>query len=208
MRATIFIDVLSHWCLAAVPAVQALYERGIEVDVAFAPIGDGKPMGMRHDQEAWFYTRGTHAYGLVLKADWYENEQTTTWHANAAVAAAGTLGADPWRVACAVMSEAMQGGALFGRADVVNAFVAELLGVDASEVARVAASDDVKALLLDGNRRLVESGGDERPTFRLENSNGDFALLKGLWQKDAVDACVSSLQADEEAYAAAGPPPW
>lgn len=208
MRATVFIDVLSHWCLVAVPAVQTLIERGIDVEVVLAPLADGKALGMRPEQEAWFYTRGTRAYGLELKADWYETDSTTTWHANAAVAAAGKLGADPWRVACAVMSQAMQGGALFGRADVVNAFVAELLGVDASEVERIAASDELTAQLLDGNRRLAEAGGDERPTFRLENKNGDVALLKGLWQKDAVDACATALRADEEAYAAAGSPPW
>lgn len=208
MRATVFIDVLSHWCLAAVPAVQSLHDGGIEVEVVLAPLGDGKPMGVAREEEAWFYTRGTRAYAMELKSAWYEDEQTVTWHANAAVMAGAILGADKWRLACAVMSEAMQGGALFGRADVVYGFVAELLGVDASEVRRIAETDEVGDTLREGNRRLAKAGGDERPTFRLENANGDVALLKGLWQRDAVDACARALAADEAAYAEAGAPPF
>ncbi len=207
MRATVFIDVLSHWCLAAVPAVQSLYDNGIEVEVVIAPIGDGKPMGLPAEAEAWFYRRGTRAYAMELKPAWYEHETTTTWHANAAVAAGATLGADKWRLSCAVMSEAMQGGALFGRPEIVYGFVGELLGVDAAELQCIAETQQVADLLRDGNRRLAKAGGDERPTFKLENTSGDFALLKGLWQRDAVDACIRALHGDESAYAAAGTPP-
>lgn len=207
MRATVFIDVLSHWCLAAAPAVQSLYDSGIDVEIVVAPIADGEPMGLAAEAEAWFYKRGAGAYGMILKSDWYEHDRTTTWHANAAVAAGATLGADKWRLACAVMSEAMQGGALFGRPEIVYGFVAELLGVDTAEVRSVAETAEIADLLRDGNRRLAKIGGDERPTFKVENANGDFAVLKGLWQRDAVDACMRALQQDETAYAAAGTPP-
>ncbi|HEV7178305.1 MAG TPA: hypothetical protein VGN11_00425 [Candidatus Baltobacteraceae bacterium] len=207
MRAVVFLDVLSHWCLASVPAVAALIESGAGVEIILAPLGDGAPLGMRADFEAWCYTRGTRAYGMELRSDWYEGPESTTWHANAAVLAGAKLGGDLWRIACAVMSEAMQGGAMFGRAETVNAFVAELGGVEPDAIAQLAQSDGVAAELRAGNRRLAKAGGDERPTFRLENGNGDFALLKGLWQRDAALACAVALAGDEAAYAAAGAPP-
>lgn len=208
MRASVFIDVLSHWCLVAVPAVQSLYDAGVDVEIVLAPIADGAPLGFTREQEEWFYRRGSGAYGVALKADWCEGPHVSSLPANAAVMAGAILGTDKWRLACAVMSEAMQGGALFGRPEVVYAFVAELLGVDADEVQRIAETDEVIDALRDGNRQLVKYGADERPTFRIENANGDFVLLKGLWQKEPLQACLRALKADEEAYAAAGRSPF
>ncbi len=172
-----------------------------------APVADGKPLGVSPELEAWAFTRGTRAYGMVLRSDWYEDDQTTTWHANAAVLAGAHVGADLWRLSRAVMSQAMQGGGMFGRPDDVYAFVASLGNIDPSEIKRIAESPEIVHALHDGNRRLGEAGADERPTFRLGNANGDHALLKGLWQRDAVDACVRALRVDQEAYAAAGTPP-
>ena len=207
MHATVFLDVLSHWCLAAVPAVQSLYDANVDVELVLAPVRDGAPLGVSPELEQWAYTRGARAYGLTLRADWYETSDTTTWHANAAVLAGVALGADFWRLTCAVMSQALQGGALFGRPDVAYAFVASLGSVDAAEIKRLAEGHDVVHALHDGSRRLADVGGDERPTFRIRNASNDHVVLKGLWQRDAVDACVRALRADEEAYAAAGTPP-
>jgi hypothetical protein len=207
MRATAIFDVLSHWCLVAFDAIDGLRSLGVPVELVLAPINDGGPLGIPPDSERWFYGRGTRAYGRRLRSDWCEHQSVSTWAANAAVLAGGELCGDLPAVAKAVMSEAMERGALFGREAEVNAFVARIAGVDADAIGRRAAEPRVAAMLHRGNERLAQLGADERPTFVLENAIGDRAVLKGMWQREAVVACAEALAADEAAYAAAGAPP-
>lgn len=65
----------------------------------------------------------------------------------------------------------------------------------------------MRQLLLDGNKRLAAIGGNERPTWHLQNDNGDFAVLQGIWHKEAVASVAEALLHDERAYATAGAPP-
>ena len=90
MKVTAFVDVLSHWCLAAQPALDALratLAEDVELEVLLAPLADGGPTGNSNAAEQWYYKRGTLAYGRELDPAWCEDESTSTWHANAAVAA-------------------------------------------------------------------------------------------------------------------------
>ncbi len=207
MRATVFVDVLSHWCLAAMPAAQALHDLIPDFEIAFAPLKDGEALGFTKEMETWFYERGARAYGRTLVSAWCESPQTRTWFANAAALVGGELTKQPLRIAHAVMSGAMEQGGLFGRADQVYGYVASIAGVRASEIARLAAEPRIAEALREANRRLAASGADERPTFLLENVNGDRVLLKGVWHKEAVVSSAMALLHDERAYAAAGAPP-
>src|SRR5579862_1440108 len=116
MKATVVFDVLSHWCLAAWPGYEQLASKlGVSnVELLLAPIGNGFPMGFKPEQEAWFYTRGTRAYDMVLRSDWYESDTTTTLWANAAVVAAAALGAPLPRLAHETMIAAMKNGERIG----------------------------------------------------------------------------------------------
>jgi hypothetical protein len=207
MRALVVIDALSHWCLLAMDGVDSLAQLGVPVEIVLAPVAEGKPMGTSREKEAWFYTRGTLAHGRVLRSDWCEGEQTSTWHANAAVLAGAEVNGDLAGTLRAVMRAAMEDGKLFGCASDVRAFVAELTGTNLAEIDRRCEDPSLAQRLHDGNRRLTELGADERPTFSMLNDNGDFAVLKGLWQRNAVMACAQALLSDERAYAAAGVPP-
>jgi hypothetical protein len=207
MRAVVVLDALSHWCLLAMDAVDALAQLGVSVEIVLAPVAEGKPMGTSREKEAWFYRRGTLAHGRVLRSDWCEGEQTSTWHANAAVLAGAGAGGDLPGTLRAVMRGAMEDGKRFGRAGDVRAFVAELTGTSVAEIDRRCEEPALAQRLHDGNRRLAELGADERPTFSLANDNGDFAVLKGLWQREAVMSCAQALLSDERAYAQAGVPP-
>jgi hypothetical protein len=207
VRAAVFVDVLSHWCLAAMDAVDALADLRVPVEIVIAPVAGGKAVGFSHDLEAWFYRRGTRAYGRELRCDWCEGEQTATRHANAAVLAGADVCGDLVGTLRAVMRGAMEEGRLFGRPDEVQGFVAAFAGTTVEDIARRCADPAMDARLHEGNRRLNELGADERPTFRISNDAGDFALLKGVWQRDAVVACAQALASDERAYAEAGPPP-
>ena len=209
VKATAVFDVLSHGCLAAWPA----YESAVEtlgtsnVGLLLAPIGNGFPMGMPPEKERWFYTRGTRAYGMTLRADWYESDQTTTLWANAAIVAAAALGADFPHLVRATMRAGMEDGVLLGRRDVAVTTVARLAGVDAARLdARVDHAATGRALN-EGNAALSRWQCAERPSWHIENANGDFVVLQGLWQRNAIVACIEALSADERAYAEAGSPP-
>ncbi len=207
MKATMFIDVVSHWCLVAVPAAQALVELGIDLEVVYAPLKDGAPLGFTNEMESWFYQRGTVAYNKEFIAAWCEGPQISSWSANAAAFVAGEITGNPLNASHAMMSAAMEQGALVGRPEEAYARAASFAGVSPDEIERRATEARVRDILLDGNKRLAALGADERPTWHLENDNGDFALLKGIWHKEAVASVGMALLHDERAYVKAGPPP-
>ncbi|HEX3549776.1 MAG TPA: DsbA family protein [Candidatus Elarobacter sp.] len=210
MKVTAFFDVLSHWCLAAQPAIDALratLASDVELEVVLAPVSDGTPMGFTHDLEAWFYRRGTLAYGAELDAAWCEDADTTTWHANAAVAAAARSGADTAVLGARVSRAAMVDGRLLGREDEAARVVADLTGGDAGALREAMRADDVATALRAGNARLAAIGCGERPSWELVNANGDRAVLQGVWQAEAILPLVRAMLDDERAYRRAGPPP-
>lgn len=209
MKATVVFDVLSHWCLAAWPAYEGLKEKlgASNVDLLLAPVFNGFPPGFAPEAEAWFYTRGTRAYGTVLRSDWYESDTITTKWANAAVVAAAALGADLPSVTHATMQAAMKDGEMLGRREVAVTTVARISGLDAARLDAQIDRVETGAALNAGNAALTRWGCAERPSWRLENDNGDFVVMQGIWHGSSLSACADALMADERAYAAAGPPP-
>jgi 2-hydroxychromene-2-carboxylate isomerase len=210
MNVTAFVDVLSHWCLAAHPALDALCATladDVAVEIVFAPLGDGAPVGFTNAAEAWFYTRGTLAYGTELDPSWCENETTVTWHANAAVAAAVALGANAVELAPQVSRAAMVDGALLGREDEAVRVVSRLAGIAEDKLRETMRGAAVVQSLHAGNARLAAIGCAERPSWELVNDNGDRAVLQGVWQAEAILPLARALLDDERAYRRAGPPP-
>jgi predicted DsbA family dithiol-disulfide isomerase len=210
MKVTAFIDVLSHWCLAAQPALAALHATladEVELEVVLAPVADGEPVGFSNELESWFYRRGTLAYGTALTAAWCEHAQTSTRHANAAVAAAVSLGAPIIELAPQVSRAAMVQGRLLGREDEAVRIVSQLAHVDEAALREAMQSDAVAQTLRDGNARLAAIGCSERPSWELVNANGDRAVLQGVWQAEAILPLARALLEDERAYRRAGSPP-
>jgi 2-hydroxychromene-2-carboxylate isomerase len=210
MKVTAFVDVLSHWCLAAQPAIVALRQTladDVELELVFAPIGDGAPVGFSNELESWFYRRGTLAYGTKLDASWCEDEHTVTWHANAAVAAAVARGADPVTLSAATMRAAMVDGHPLAHEDEAASFVGMVSGITPSALRTAMRSDAVVASLRAGNARLAAIGCAERPSWHLVNANGDHAALQGVWQAEAILPLARALLEDERAYQRAGTPP-
>jgi hypothetical protein len=207
VRATMFIDVLSHWCLAAIPAARVLADLTPNLEIVFAPGRDGGPLGYSADLMRWYYKRGAISYGREMNATWFEGPQTRSWFANAVALVGIDITGDPLRLTHAVMSAALEQGLAMGRADECYAFVGKYLGLSASEIAKRVSDPAVKAKLDEGNARLAALGADERPTFVLENEIGDRVLLKGMWQKELVAAAGLALLHDQRAYNLAGPPP-
>lgn len=210
MKVTAFFDVLSHWCLAAWPAFErARTEVGADnVDLLLAPVHNGFSIGFPAEQERWFYTRGTRAYGMTLRADWYENDRTTTLWANAAVVAASLAGADLGHTAYGVMRASMEDGELLGRRDVAIEVTARIARISTDDVARLIDDSKVGQQLNHANALLSQWGCVERPSWRIENANGDHATLQGVWQEEAIGSCIDALRNDERAYAEAGKPPF
>jgi 2-hydroxychromene-2-carboxylate isomerase len=210
MKVTAFVDVLSHWCLAAQPALHALrhaLDVDVQLDLVLAPVAGGVPMGYTHELESWFYRRGTLAYGAQLTAAWCEGPETSTWHANAAVAAGIAVGTNPVRLAHRVSRAAMIDGALLGREAEAARVVAKLTGADERQLLNLMRADDVTRALHAGNARLAAIGCAERPSWEMVNDNGDRAVLQGIWQAEAILPLVRSMLDDERAYHRAGAPP-
>ena len=210
MKVTVFIDVLSHWCLASQPALDALHATlaaDVELEVVIAPVGDGEPVGFTNDLESWFYRRGTLAYGRALNAAWCEDSETTTRHANAAVVAAVSLGASLIDLAPRVSRAAMVDGKLLGREDQAVRVVGTLTGLDEDSLRAAMRGEAVVDALHAGNRRLAAIGCAERPSWELINANGDRAVLQGVWQAEAILPLARALLEDERAYRRAGTPP-
>ena len=210
MKVTAFVDVLSHWCLAAQPALDALHAtlaRDVELEILIAPLGDGAPVGFSNALESWFYERGTLAYGRALNAAWCEGPETSTWHANAAVAAAVSLGAGLIDVAPRVSRAAMVDGRLLGREDEAVRVVCAIGGIDEPALRRAMHEQRLVDALHAANRRLAAIGCTERPSWELVNANGDRAVLQGVWQAEAILPLARALLEDERAYRRAGGPP-
>ena len=210
MKVTAFVDVLSHWCLAAQPALDALRATladDVAVEVVFAPVADGAPVGFTNALEAWFYTRGTLAYGTKLDPSWCEDETTVTWHANAAVAAGVALGANPFELAPRVSRAAMVDGAPLGRESEAVRVVSQFTGTAEDTLREKMHSDAIVQALHAGNARLAAIGCAERPSWELVNDNGDRAVLQGVWQAEAILPLARALLDDERAYRRAGLPP-
>src|SRR5215469_4981784 len=208
MKAEFFIDVVSHWCLVAIPAVEALQEMGVPVEVVYAPLANGEPIGFTNKMERWFYARGSRAYGLDLKSDWCEGPETSSWHANVSAFVAGEILGNQVKAAHALMSAAMERGVLVGRAEEAHTVAAAIANVPLQEIERRVSAAGLREKLTAGNQRLAAVGADERPTFVLENNNGDRSVMKGLWQRDAIVAVAKAQLHDEKAYEKAGPPPF
>lgn len=206
MKVTAVFDVLSHWCLAAWPAFEAV-RNSCGAELRIAPILNGFPMGLPAEHEQWFYRRGSLAYEMTLRPDWYEDARTTTLYANAAVVAAGLLGADLADTAVATMRAAMQDGAKLGRRNIAVRTVADIAHVDVHALDDAMNSAAVGAELNAANDFLRAIGCAERPSWYMENANGDHVAMQGVWQKEPLLACVAALRADEEAYAKAGAVP-
>ena len=207
MKVTAFVDVLSHWCLAAQPALDALRATladDVALEIVLAPLGS---VGFTNAKEAWFYTRGTLAYGRELDPAWCEGMETTTWHANAAVAAGVAFGANPVVLAPQVSRAAMVDGLLLGRESEAVRAVAKLTGVEQQALHDTMHSESIVAALNAGNARLASIGCAERPSWEIVNDNGDRAVLQGVWQAEAILPLARALLEDERAYHRAGPPP-
>jgi 2-hydroxychromene-2-carboxylate isomerase len=144
---------------------------------------------------------------MTLRCDWYEDNRTTTLYANAAVVAASLLGADLAETAIKTMRTAMNDGAKLGRRDVAVETVARIASVDPHALDNMLDTAEVGRALNRGNEELQRIGCAERPSWYMENANGDHVAMQGVWQKDAVLATIAALHDDEEAYAKAGAPP-
>jgi predicted DsbA family dithiol-disulfide isomerase len=211
MKVTAFVDVLSHWCYAAYPTLEALrasIAQDVELEIVFAPAFGNANVPMSREAEVWFYERGALAYGRQLTSAWCEGkEHSSTWHANAAVLAAVNAGADALRLAAQVSRAGMSDGRMIGREAEAAACVAKLTGMQPQAVLDAMRSAPVVEALDAGNARLAAIGCAERPSWHLVNGAGDHSVLQGVWQAEAILPLARALLDDERAYHRAGPMP-
>jgi len=202
------IDVLSHWCYVALPAIERLaQDERVELSVKFAPINNGEPLRFSVEWEKWHYRRGTNVYGEVLRSDWFEGPATTTYAINAACLAASTMGSPLVRLLRETMDAVYKGGALAGREDVAVSLVASIAGVPIDALRSRMSDHSVTTQLVENNRRLSALGATERPAFAATSNIGDSLVLRGIWKPDAILAPIGTMLEDADVYAQIGPCP-
>jgi len=213
MKLTLYLDVLSLWCLYAMDAVERLArEMGPALEVAWrpAPIRGDHPLGYGREQNAYFYRRAEALTGQALDPRWLEGPLTGTREANLAAVAAAELGHPGLAVPAALMRAAMVEGRHVARRAVAIEVAAEATGLDPHALDDAMDDRRIIARLAAGNREMAALGAQVRPALLLENRIPDRAVLSGVWCYDAIAPLARAMQRDEErflAYVAEHPEP-
>jgi predicted DsbA family dithiol-disulfide isomerase len=205
LRVTFYGDVLSMWCLLAEEALEQLereYAGRVEFGWRLAMIERGRAIGNTPAMEQWYYDRCAAVTGRRFNPAWLDDQQTTSYHANAAVEAARLLGVTDGSVRRAMARAACVDGRKVSRAAEAVDVAAEASGRDPESIRVAIADPRVAAALTEASDEFDALGADQRPTFLLTNDIGDKALLVGIYRIEPVKAALEAMLADERAYAA------
>lgn len=176
---------------------------------------DGVGLPVSREQCDWFYRRsGTLvASPFVLNSGWFDPSLHEYLAPNLIAEAARDFGVEDDRVRLAIARAALREGRRVGdwkiSIEAAVAAVPELLR--AADLLQCAKSPEVEQRVRASTAEFHALGVSQRPTFLLENSTGDRAVLSGLAKVTPLIAATEALLADEAdqiAYAAhhGGPP--
>ena len=206
IKVTYFLDVLSSWCHWAEPAWATAKERFTERadfdwQIALIP-----PEGFSASRAQcdWFYQRsGMMAQSsYMLNSAWMEPATKGYPVPNLVAEAARGLGAADDRVRLALAHAAMREGRKIGQWDEAIAVAAAAGKLDANTLRRRAENADTTSVVAASTARFHEFKMKQRPSFLLENSIGDRAVLSGTWTFEPLAAVIESFTRDAAAYAA------
>jgi len=200
-----YLDVVSSWCYWAEPAWAELkrrYSQVVEFDWRIALLsGDSMPASPA--QEDWFYRRSGTITGspFMLSSDWMEPGLMEYLAPNCVAVAARDFGVKDDRVRLAVAHAAMRAGRKVGRWKESAAAAAASGGLDEKQLLQRAESPEVEKHVRATTAEFNALQVNQRPTFVLESSIGDKAVLSGFWRLDPLVAAIESMLADAAAYA-------
>jgi predicted DsbA family dithiol-disulfide isomerase len=206
VKITYYLEVLSSWCHAAEPAWAELKSRyGSRVDFQWkiALMGPGDFPGSR-EQCDWFYRRvGTITRSpVMLNSGWFEPERKGVYVAYNLVAEAGRdfgLTDDRLRLALARAGHG-EGRKVADMAEAVSV-AAAAFALDPARLRARAESPEVLARVRASTAEFDAMKVGQRPTFVIEDTIGDRAIIAGLVGAQPLVAAIEAMFSDEAAYA-------
>jgi len=204
VRVTYYLDVLSQWCWLAERAldqVRAEFGERVSVDWRLACVNGGAPIGASKSQYVWYYGRTKAVSGTVFNPDWMEGPQTGTLAANLAVETARILGASDDRIRRAIARAALFDGKPMGRLDVAEAVASAAADIPVPRFREIMNDPATHRRLDESAAAFAALGVDQRPTFVVENTIGDRAIISGLYAYEPLRASVSAMLHDATIYA-------
>lgn len=215
IRIVYYLEVVSSWCHWAEPAWAELrrrYSGLIDFEWRIALIdASGLPRSREHAE--WFYRRsGVIARSpRMLNSGWLEPGRKEYLEPNLVAEAAKDLGITDDRARLAISRAALLEGRPVGQWKVAVEAAAAATGLDADLLEAHARTPAVE-------RRVRETTGEfhqlqvtQRPTFLLENTIGDRAVLSGMVALEPLVSVIEAMLEDARAYASwdahFGPPP-
>lgn len=206
VKVTYYLDVISSWCYWAEPAwleLKARWGARVAFDWKIALMDDsGLPVS--EAQEAWFYRRsGTLMRSpRMLNTRWFEAGLREYLAPNAVAVAARQMGIAGDAARLVIAEAAMRDGVRVGRWEESVQVVAKTFGLDPQALDRQARSSSVSSEIQESTAEFKSFRMTVRPSFLIENSIGDRAVLSGIAVSKPLNACIESLLADAEGYAA------
>lgn len=206
-----YLDVMSSWCFYAEPHLDRLREKygsRLEYDWRIALVTENMPGGNTREQMEWYYKRSGSISGTYLNPDWNQGPHTTV-EANLAAEAARELGFTDDLVRRALAREALIEGLPIYHKGVAADVVAAVTGIEAGRILTLMNSPKLRERVKQTGQEFASFHIDQRPAFVLRSSIGDTAIFSGIWTFEPLDATISSMLRDVDAYAkfAANNPP-
>lgn len=206
---TYYLEIMSSWCHWAEPAWRELNERfagrvNFEWRIALMNPGD---FPLSTAQCDWFYQRsGTHVRSpYMLDSGWLEPERAGHYEApNLVAEAARDLvkpGTSPDAVRLALSTAALREGQKIGNLTTAVRIAAKAGGLTPAALRNATQSPDVLERVATSTAAFHAMGVAQRPTFVVENTIGDRAVLSGTWQAAPIAAAIEAMLADAAAYA-------
>lgn len=204
IKATYYLEVISSWCHWAEPAWAELkrrYAGRAEFGWKIAQMPEAA-YPVSKSQCEWFYRRSGSIMRspYLLSSEWFEVEYRQMLAPNLVAEAARDLSVNDDRVRLALQHAAVREGKKVGRWEVAAAVAAKTAKLNQARLLARAKSAAVAARVKQTSREFDTLQVTQRPTFLIENSIGDRAVLSGVVRVEPLAAAMDALLADEAAY--------
>jgi len=211
VKLTVFIDVLSSWCLVAQDALaraRTHFGDRLEYEWRIAALNDA--FNYSPEQMAFYYRRTHSISGVRLNAAWLQSTADGSKWANLAAEAARGLGCDDDRVRLALSTGAMIDGKHMAQRDVVVETAAAAGSLDRAALERAMDDPRTAERIRASTASFRTFGVDMRPTFVVRNPLADAYVLSGCWRYEPLAQAIQSAIDDQDkfdAFMAANQPP-
>ncbi len=205
MKATVYLDVLSLWCLYADRSLDRLlgrYGERLQLEWRISLIRGEDPLGYGKAEEEFYYRRGAHITGTTLNPNWLAGPATSTLDANLVAEAARSLGKGDRSVPRALMDAAMIEGREVWRKEVAVEVASQATGLPRDRLASALADPRVRTAVLASTQEMLALGVSQRPVIAFESAIPDRAILSGIWAYEPMEALCEAMLRDEERFLA------